>query len=505
MQKILLMNVKVMIGDRVLWNTSSLTANQGQKIGVIGKNGVGKTTLFRLLMGEYHQYTGKVVVSGTLDYFQQIPHQAVVSGGELTKERLLKHLTKAQDILLLDEPTNHLDSTNKKWLLDSLKKSKQTILVISHDRELLDEVVDTIWEIAEQKIEVYHGNYTLYEQMKQHKIVCQQKQYAQYQRTVSRLQVEVANRLQKASCMTKQKKNISHSEWKAVSFTASYDTQAKKKAKAAKAIEKRLERLEKVAPPKVERGIVLKSVGHLGETGMTLMTLRNVLIQQRQTKLFSIDYFTIKQGQHIVITGNNGSGKTTFYKQILTQTLKGYYHRKLAIGYFQQDLHHLNMEKTVYQEASLYSLQDRQTIERLLVGLGFAYPQLSQMINTLSGGERVKVALAQVLLGDYHLLILDEPTNFLDMQARIVLENFLKDYSGAFLLTTHDKHVISVVSNERYRIQKQTLVKEGYDCLTCSAKGSKEALQLKRARLLMDPSVPLEAIRRLDEELDKLF
>ncbi|WP_349989010.1 ATP-binding cassette domain-containing protein [Streptococcus handemini] len=237
----------------------------------------------------------------------------------------------------------------------------------------------------------------------------------------------------------------------------SYDSQAKAMAKSAKAIEKRIERLERVTQPRKEAWAKLEMKGVIAQDIHTLFRLEAGQVRIDGQRLFDYPLFSMHKGDRLALTGRNGSGKTTFIRQLVRKELAGYFSEKLAIAYFAQDLQDLDETQSAFENAASCSVQDRVTILNLLAMLGIRYEKARQKVAVLSGGERVRLSLAKTLLSDHHLLILDEPTNFLDLTTILALEKFLKDYKGSLLLISHDQAFVTNVMNQTWEIENGIL------------------------------------------------
>ncbi|HEL2245160.1 TPA: ABC-F family ATP-binding cassette domain-containing protein [Streptococcus suis] len=240
----------------------------------------------------------------------------------------------------------------------------------------------------------------------------------------------------------------------------SYDSQAKSMAKSAKQLEKRIERLEKVSQPRKEAHIKMESKGALDTDLHRLFLLQAGQVLMDEVYLFDFPQIGMTFGEKLALVGANGSGKTSFVRKLLRKELAGYYNPKLKIAYFAQDLINLDEEKTALENVSCTSLQDKMTILNLLGMLGLSYDKAQQKVANLSGGERVRLSLAKVLLADANLLILDEPTNFLDMVAIEALETFLKEYEGSVLLVSHDQQFVETSVHSQWEIVQACLVKK---------------------------------------------
>ncbi len=237
----------------------------------------------------------------------------------------------------------------------------------------------------------------------------------------------------------------------------------------------------------------------------TLFHLKDFTLKRGEKKLFQLDDWRVKTGDHFLITGDNGSGKTTFleeiYRQSQTQTLPP--HDSLEIGFFRQHPIFEEENITLLNYLKKHSLQENQVIYYILATLGFKKDALNKKIHQLSGGEKVRFSLASILLGNYHLLFLDEPSNSLDLDTLLSLEKFLKDYPGTFLLVTHDEELGKKVTSATYTISHQTFAKEKATKKVSqeNLKDEYQILTYKKDQLMQDPTFPLEEIRKINQQL----
>lgn len=362
--------------------------------------------------------------------------------------------------MILDEPTANLDTVNRDWLIHQLKRYRGSLLVVSHDRYFLNQIVDRIWFLEHRSMTVFHGNYDGAMAQRKEKREAQTVAYEQYQAKKAQLQGVLDQKKVAAKKLTKKKKTVSTSDWKVNSRLGSYDGKAKSVAKSAKAMEQRINRLERVEKPRKENWVKLENKGHLDQNLQTLFRLQAGQVWREENVLFDFPEFSMKFGQKLGLLGRNGSGKTTFVEQLIHGQLAGYRSEKLAIAYFSQDLSHLKLEKTAYENAAESSEQDRVTILNLMAMLGLNYSLAQNKIEHLSGGERMRLGLAKVLLSDANLLVLDEPSNFLDIVTLEALEHFLQDYPGSVLLISHDEALMGKIAERLYVIKDGQLMEQ---------------------------------------------
>ena len=503
MEMIKLSNVTKEIKGSSLFQINDATVNQGDRIGLIGKNGTGKSTLLKMIVGQDINYRGDIHLHQDFSYVPQIKQASLESGGQQMKRMIEEAMAKKPPILILDEPTANLDQANTQQLIQDLGAYEGTLLVVSHNREFLNAIVSQIWEIDQGQLKAFVGNYLDYEQMKQAQLENQRQAYQNYQKKIQQLEHEVSQRRERAQTFKKKKKTISYSDYKVNSRMGKYDGQQKGLAKSAKALQKRIDQMEEVARPQAEQFYTFKSVGNLASTkGQTLINLESGEVKINQRLLFTFTEFTMKAGDKIAIQGSNQAGKTTFLKLLVEGRLKGYYADALSIGYYDQNFDHLDKDKTVLANVVEGSLQDEAVIRNVLAALGFDITRFNDQVATLSGGERVRLSFAKLLLGDYHLLILDEPTNFLDLQTLETVEKFINHHPAAILLVSHDQVFVEHTVDRSYYIENQQMVTASYLAHNPDHPTKELALlEFQLDQMIADPEVDWTEIKSLKEEI----
>ncbi len=491
-------NISLRRGVRVLFSEASFTIHNGQKVGLTGANGVGKSSLFAMILGElqvdegeYSQppgleiahvaqetpalecpaieyvmdgdralrklqqqliiaeqendglqlaqlhavldqiegYTAHVRASQLLNGlgFSEVQMQQAVnafSGGWRMRLNLAQALMCRSDVLLLDEPTNHLDLDAVIWLQDWLVKYPGTLLLISHDRDFLDNISDHIVHIEQAKAEIYTGNYSAFEQMRAEKLAQQQSAFERQQREIAHIQ----------------------------SFITRFKAKATK-AKQAQSRIKSLQRMELIAqahvdspfhfsfktPEKLPNPLFKMEHAEIGYPGKTI--LKDILL-------------SISPGDRIGLLGANGAGKSTLIKALAGELplLGGKLQNAeaLKIGYFAQH----QLEQLRLDESPLWHFQklDKQATEKdlrnYLGGFDFQGDKVNEQVAPFSGGEKARLVLALLVYQNPNLLLLDEPTNHLDLEMRHALSIALQDYQGAMIVVSHDRHLLRSVTDQ---------------------------------------------------------
>ncbi len=364
---------------------------------------------------------------GPADYDRPLE---IASGGQRTRVYLAKLLLSDPDLLLLDEPTNHLDIQAIEWLESYLHDWDGAVLIVSHDRYFLDQVANEIWEMT-PSLECYRGNYTAYMEQRQERYTRRMEEYEAQQALVEK-----------------------EGEYIRRNMAGQNSNQAKGRLK-------RLERLletARVAPPIQPRALKFRMTTALRSGDLVLRTFGlGVGWQDDRRVLFRVQDLTLQRGECAAIIGPNGAGKSTFLKTILGQipplegqTMLG---AAVQVGYFAQAHEGLRGERTLMQEIEVAAPQMRQSeIRDYLAKFLFSGEDVFQPVDTLSGGERGRLALAILSLSSANLLLLDEPTNHLDMPSQEVLQAVLSAYGGTVLLVSHDRYLIDGLATQIWEV-----------------------------------------------------
>lgn len=495
-------NIQLIRGNQMLLDNASATINPGQKVGLVGKNGCGKSTLIALIKGELSTDAGAIsvphhwamawvnqetpaldmpaieyVIDGDREYRQleqslEMANQAndgnkiaelhgkldaigawsiraraasllyglgfsaeqttlavkSFSGGWRMRLNLAQALLCRSDLLLLDEPTNHLDLDAVIWLEKWLNSYRGTLVLISHDRDFLDPIVDKILHIEQQRIDEYTGNYSSFEVQRVTKLSQQQSMYESQQTRVAHLQSFIDRFKAKAS-----------------------------KAKQAQSRVKALERMELIAPAHVDNPFRF-SFREPESLPNPLLSMEKVSAGYGDKTILGSIKLNLVPGSRIGLLGRNGAGKSTLIKLLAgeMQPLHGVIElsRGIKLGYFaQHQLETLHPEESALVHlARLAPRETEQQLRDYLGGFGFRGDKVTDPVAPFSGGEKARLVLALVVWQRPNLLLLDEPTNHLDLDMRQALTEALIDFEGAMVVVSHDRHLLRSTTDDLYLV-----------------------------------------------------
>ena len=468
-------------GGRTLFEDATLQVNRGDRIGLVGPNGAGKSTLFGLILGEESADTGNITfqrgitlgflpqesapageetvlqlatksahadTAGADDHHHDHDHQAEakakqilaglsfrqkdfdrpakeMSGGWVMRAHLARLLVQEPDLLMLDEPTNHLDLEALIWFQEYLKGYPGAILMISHDREFLNQLVGSIVEIRLTKLIRYRGNYDEY--------------------LVQREAAEV----QLLAAYNNQQREIAH----LMEFVTRFGAKASKASQAQSKL-KQIERMEKVEAPPDEDAKIKFRFPQPPRSGLKAITLKNIDQAYGENVVYSGMNFEAERGERIVLVGPNGAGKSTLLKilagVIEIQGGERILGHNVRCGYFAQyrgDT--LDASCTVLEEAMETPARiTEQTVRTILGTFLFRGDDVFKRISVLSGGEKSRLALVKLLLDPPNLLLMDEPTTHLDMPSIDALLYALDQYEGTLIFISHDVYFIRELGNK---------------------------------------------------------
>ncbi|MDF9530445.1 MULTISPECIES: ribosomal protection-like ABC-F family protein [Bacillus cereus group] len=514
-------NVTKSFGGNTIFENISLEIKNGERVGLVGRNGSGKTTIFGLLTGMESLDAGAIhMKKGTrIGHVAQIPkfdeamtvydvlssafkvekelekemhalekNMAVeqeqsaleklmerygviqekfaflggyeieanimkvanglqvtdlfsrvfteLSGGEQTKVSLAYMLLQKPDLLLLDEPTNHLDLFAVEWLEQFLKEYTGTVMVISHDRYFLDEVVTKIFDLEDGEIHVYHTNYSQFVEEKEERLLQEFQAYQEQQKKIKKMK-EAIKRLREWANQANPPNEGLH--------------------KRARNMERALERIEKLKRPILERKQMGLQFEGQERSGKDVVVMKEVSKGFAGRPLFEQANLHVRFQERAAIVGRNGTGKTTLLKLLLKEINPDVGEIRIGssvkIGYLSQHTYG-NVKSNVLEAFREYVAVTEGEARHILAKFLFYGPAVFKKVTELSGGEKMRLRLAQLMYQDINFLILDEPTNHLDIESREVLEEALEQYNGTILAVSHDRYFLNKLFEKTYWIDE---------------------------------------------------
>lgn len=404
---------------------------------------------------------------GINESFWNQPYHSL-SGGQKTKVQLARILVKDTSLLIMDEPTNHLDMETMSWLAKWLQSFKGAVLIVSHDRAFIDQVADSTYELTDYGTKKYKGGYKKYKEQKDQELLTLEAAYKKQEQERKQLLEAISN----------------YRQWftKAHNSASERDPFAKKKANKnmtrLQAKEAALERIDKnrIEKPKEESSIHVNfQDSAFSSKGM--LYFKNVSFGYGSDKIINDVSFFLERGDRIGVIGPNGAGKSTLLR-LLTKEVdcdlgEIYHHPQLKIGFFKQELDNLPREQTVLDY--ILSIPNMTQSEARTILACFLFPRedVFKKISNLSMGEKCRVAFVKLYFSEANLLVLDEPTNYLDIMTREKIEEALELYPGAVVLVSHDQYLIQKVSNRILSL------KDGFTIFQGTYKEFKESINGK--------------------------
>jgi ATP-binding cassette subfamily F protein 3 len=528
-------NLKKEYGIETVLKNFSLNVNQGESVALIGPNGSGKTTIFRIITEQEHFSEGTVSIRNDIEvgYLDQLPdfkakltiyqelekvfaavkkqikemqrleekiahhgervdeseihsdnleatmreysllqrkfekgvgyeyqskirqvaagmgfdeeeiHEKTLdqlSGGEKTRVGLAKLLLIEPDLLLLDEPTNHLDLKSVEWLENYLNSYQGSLLIISHDRYFLDNTIERIVEIKNGKNEDYSGNYSYYQKERKRRYEQRLREYKNQQKKIKELEDAIEQL-----------------------YIWGRSRDSEKMFKRAKAMEKRLERIDRLEKPRLKGKKMKLDLDADIRGGDDVLFVENLSKGFEDLTLFEEINFELHRRDKAAIIGDNGTGKSTILRIIMGEITAD--QGKVKIGtniypaYYRQEFEGFKPEDDLITALQRETAVTNSKARDMLASFLFTGEDVFKKVHQLSGGEKSRLRLLQLMSGNYNFLILDEPTNHLDLASREVLEDALKDYPGTVLIVSHDRYFLDKVIDYIYELDNQELNK----------------------------------------------
>ncbi|WP_026477036.1 ribosomal protection-like ABC-F family protein [Alkaliphilus transvaalensis] len=418
----------------------SMTKGSPQEIEKILKN-YGELQQEFTAIGGYNMEEKLSKVSDGLKISQELMKRVFnsLSGGEKTRILLGRILLQSPDLLLLDEPSNHLDMDSIEWLEDYLKGYDGTVLIISHDRYFLDQTIGKVIEIEEGEAEVYLGNYSFYVEEKNRRLLLALEDYQNQQKKIKSMEESIKR----------------FKDWGNRGDNPKFH-------KKAASIQKRLDKLERMKRPLLERKKIQVDFAADGKSGKDVIKINQLNKSFDNYPLLKDLNFHLRANEKVGILGKNGSGKSTLFKLIngefiadAGEILIG---SSAKIGYLQQNLtfpdENLSILETLQFSCNITIGEARS----ILAGFLFYEEDVFKRVGNLSGGERSRLRLCQLMHQDINTLILDEPTNHLDIESREMLEETLEDFKGTVLFISHDRYFINSIAQKVYELSNHRLI-----------------------------------------------
>jgi ATP-binding cassette subfamily F protein 3 len=495
-------NISKEYENKEVFSDISFTIDKREKIALVGRNGSGKTTLMRIIAGIEEQDSGVISIpKNKISYLSQIiepknDNQTVLeyikentdineddeifklmkifklkddvvnfsisklSGGQKTKVSLINIILNNHDFILMDEPTNNLDLDSLIWLENFVKNSNSSFLIISHDRKFLDNTVSKVIELKDGEINIEKGSYSDYlkrseEKLNRHKLdyESQQEKIDELQKTAHQKKIDASKGANyKGTDNDKMLRNFKRE-------------QAKGSAKEAKRIEKRIDKMDLIDEPKKKTNLKIK-IDSTDYSGNNSIVSRDLFIGYEDFKVGPFN-FDIKFGNKVCFMGDNGSGKTTLLKTIMNiiDPITGEINvgSKIKFGNLTQEHDNLPDDKNLFEFIKEKTDKEDSLIFNTLKKFNFSEDQIKKKIKTLSPGEKTRLLLALFTEQSVNTLILDEPSNHLDLEALSAIEEAIKNYEGTVVIVSHDRYLIENIDLESiYKVSEDGLNRIDY-------------------------------------------
>lgn len=520
---------KIEIRGKVLFSLPEHKINAGEKWGLIGRNGSGKSTLLKLIQqasqevvpsmergvavtGEAFLVLQESMVDTELPVTAELrrrwdlpPFHANMSGGERTRWKLAQAFTAEPDLLLIDEPTSHLDQAGIELLEEHLQSFSGAFILVSHDIDLLNYSVEKLFAIEKGELQTYNGNYDYYKYVRDERESKNWQEYHQYQSEKKRLEQAAVKANERSRALKSTPSRMGNSE--ARLHKRAVGTKKAKLSQTAKSIKSRIDQLEKKSKPFEERRLTFDAHNHPSIHRRFVMELEGYRLQIPGRDDSSPMRLSIPTGAKVAITGKNGIGKTTFIRDIYQGHENIRMAKQATPGTYDQTLGKMNDEETLLGFISKQSSYGETFIRTVLGRLGFREEVVLKPVNVLSGGEKMKATIASLFLANHHLLLLDEPSNFMDTETKEAVVDVMNDYPGTILFATHDRWLIRNVATHELPISEYRwqLIESQSGEKPSETEKSEALLKLERELTEVLSLLSIEADDKKRAELDKDF
>lgn len=468
-------NIKKEYGIQSVLDIKKLEIHENDRIGLVGRNGAGKSTLLGILSGRIACDEGVITRNGEIAEILQsgdsdgdsdgmylsrlkLKDSALKSGGEKTRMSIASAFSKHAPLLFADEPTTNLDMKGINQLERMLSSYHGAVVLISHDRQLLDLVCNQIWELEDGELRIFPGNYSKWLEQRKREREFQSFEYEQYLSQKRRLEQTIRDIKQEAGTLSKTPKKMSSSEWLLYKNTASI--QQGHVQKRASAQISRLKHLEEKERPKELPNISMKLAQSLQIKANTAAKIEALQIEYDGKIIIEQASMQVLTGKKTFLIGENGSGKTSLIKKLIGREANTFITSEAKIGYYDQVQDDLKEEATVLENVMSTAVLPEHICRAVLMNLYMNENDIFKKVKVLSGGEKVKTALAKLFVSGCNFLILDEPTNHMDIYTMEGLEELLESYDGTMLIISHDRKLIEKLADDVYIIHKGNLYKD---------------------------------------------
>ena len=457
---IIINNISLSLSHKLCFNEFSATIYPGSRIAIIGRNGCGKSSLMDILRGKRHPSQGRITLDDgmRMGYVEQtIQDFKHLSGGQKLNKRLSEALANSPDLLLLDEPTNHLDASNRKSLIQMLKRYEGTLIIISHDTNLIRQCTDTLWHIDNQSIQLFTGSYDDYIKDIIHRRKNIENKITSLQQSQKQSHQKLMKEQKRASKSKKTgEKNINNRKWPTIVSQAKSSRSQQTSGKKQSSIKKRKQELsDKLSDLRLNEEIT-PTFEILPESiqSSNILSIRNAdLGYSRNHYLIKNICLSLSGKERLAIHGCNASGKSTLLKAILGDpsvlTTGEWLLPKINhIGYVSQHYLNLDSHASVVEHIQKCRPEWNQTQCRRHLGdfLFRKNEDVQKIATDLSGGEKARLSLSMIAAKTPRLLILDEVSNNLDIETKEHVIDVLKAYPGTIILVSHDEDFLRAIN-----------------------------------------------------------
>lgn len=490
-----LVNLSKHFGEKIILQNINLTIYDGEKIGIIGSNGQGKSTLLNIISEEISPDEGSVITRDHVGYLKQsadielasmlqkLSDEVIakqfyyylskfgineqidlnqdltqISCGEKTKIALSMLLAESPNLVILDEPTNHLDLDGKKLLINLINELPQTVLIVSHDIDFLNNTINKVLELKSGELTEYYGNYDDYITQKENEQLHIQREYDKHKKNIADInrQIEVYKKALQISDRKKKRHSVERS--------CDALTQDERSKSLSKFASNRLTKLQQELNKDVERPekehIITYKLKADDLKAKTAIYAENLSKYYGDRCLFRDASFIISSGDKVAIKGANGVGKSTLIKMILEQTEYSgnlFVTPSLRIALLKQDIYDLDEEMTINQMSLEGDKQYRTAFLTNLISMNIDKTRFDTKIKFLSSGERMRIKITQIILSDANMIILDEPTNHLDIENKNYLQKVLSGFVGTLIIISHDADFLRYTTTKTLEIKNQRI------------------------------------------------